>query len=207
MKHVTRYIEKVLPEAEVVLADNPAFERFNRGASRNFGVNVAYIFEPTADVVVLWDADTLCEETPLREAIYGAQQDGKLHLPYTTFRALSRSATQKALRGLPVDTLRAENEHTHATGGVLVLTPSAYREAGEMPELAGWGFEDTIFRICCDAILGPTVKHAGNLTHLWHPTGWSLEDDDYLRNREIAQRYDAAEGNPEAIRKLIEERS
>lgn len=180
-------------------------EKFNRGASRNLGVQLAW--RSGARVVVLCDADTVPEEAPLREAIWAAEKDHKLHLPYTHFRGLTQSGTRRALRGKPLEAQPTEDEHDHATGGILVIRPDSYVKAGGHPELLGWGFEDTIFRICCDALLGASYRHNGNINHLWHPKDWNLGSPQWLANKAISDEYTAVEGNKTAIQELVRRRN
>lgn len=186
-----------------LLTPDSGHEKFNRGASRNLGVTQAR----DAKVVILCDADTVPEEGPLREAIYAASKDDRLHLPYTHFRGLTQSGTRRAFRGRPLTDLPTEDEHDHATGGILVIQPKAYWKAGGHPELTGWGFEDTIFRICADAILGDSRRYTGNIHHLWHPKDWNLGSPQWEANKAISDEYTAAEGNKAAIEGLIRRRN
>jgi hypothetical protein len=71
--------------------------------------------------------------------------------------------------------------------------------------VVGYAFEDTIYRICADAILGPTVRHDGTLTHLWHPSAFDPTDADYIANAALAARYVEAEGNPDAVKRIVAE--
>lgn len=201
-RYTLRHISKTLPEAEIVISDPEPSEPFNRGRARNRGVELA-----TGDVVVLWDADTLVEELPLREALYEAQMDSLMHLPYENYRCLTPSATKKALRGLDLVGLKSEWETEWGGSGVVVIRPEAYWVAGQQPEFEGWGFEDAIFKICADTLLGKSVRHAGTVHHLWHPKSWNFDDPDYIRNREWGEKYDRAEGDVEAVKALTEERS
>lgn len=210
LEYVKRWFEQNLGCRTDLGARYPLFlpdsghEKFNRGASRNLGMEWACL--KRARVVIFCDADTVPEEAPLREAIYGASRDDRLHLPYTHFRGLTQSGTRRALRGRPLADQPTEDEHDHATGGILVISPKGYYEAGRHPELCGWGFEDTIFRICCDAILGETRRYTGNIHHLWHPKDWNLGSPQWEANKAISDEYTAVEGNRAAIEKLISRR-
>lgn len=200
---VKRWFERHLPEVPILFPDS-GHQPFNRGASRNAGVTLAEA--SGARVVVLCDADTVPEIEPLKEAIYAASKDDKLHLPYTEFRGLTELGTRRALAGKSMADQSCEDEHSYATGGILVIQPKAYWKAGGHPELVGWGFEDTIFRICADALLGPTVRHTGTIHHLWHPKDWNLGSDEYLLNKSFGEMYAAIEGNTSAIQRMVSRR-
>jgi hypothetical protein len=200
---VRAHLRQLLPRAVHLDADSGHLT-FSRAGARNCGVLLAK--SRLADVVVICDADTLVEPGPLHEAIADAD-DGRLHLPYTRYRGLSETATETFHRspGAVLTGLDTEQETDWATGGVLVIQPDAWWRAGGMDERhAGWGFEDTSFRVAADALLGPTVRHEGVIHHLWHPTS-RVRDSTYGASRALADRYDAAQGNPDAVRALVAE--
>lgn len=200
---VRAHLVALLPDAIHLDADS-GYVPFNRAASRNLGMRLAE--EAGADVAVICDADTLAEPEPLHVAI-AAAGDGRLHLPYTLFRGLSAHGSEQHLAGRPAAACQASIVSEWSTGGVLVITPGAYWQAGGQDErFIGWGMEDAAFRIACDGILGPTVKHAGVITHLWHPTEVAPATEQYQRNFSLVCYYTDAEGNPEAVRKVIAER-
>lgn len=195
----------MLPDAVHIDVDNRA-EPFSRAGSRNHGVRLAE--QHAADVVVLCDADTIPQSGPLHDAIAGAHTDGRLHLPYTWFRGLTEKGSRDYLAGRTARECEVDLQHKWATGGVLAVTPAAWWAAGGMDEqFVAYGFEDTGFRICADAILGPTVKHPGEIVHLWHPSAVGHGSDNHRRNAERHRLYEAAEGDPDAVRALLAERT
>lgn len=203
-ERVRDHLRWLLPDAAHLDVDS-GHDPFSRAGSRNEGIRQAEA--AGADVVVICDADTLPEAEPLHAAIEAAT-DGVLHLPYTWYRGLSRDGTEQFLTGMPATNCPTDLAHEWATGGVLVIQPDAWWAAGGMDErCTGWGFEDAIFRICADALLGPTVKHAGTITHLWHPQESGLGSPQHVANGQLCQRYVDATGNPDAIRALIAERA
>lgn len=200
---VRAHLRDLLPDA-VHLDVDSGHAPFSRAASRNLGVKLAQDAE--CDVVVLCDADTLPEREPLLAAIESAHQDGLLHLPYTHFRGLSQNGTRSYLGGTPGDACEVDLAHDWATGGILCLTPTAWWRAGGMDErMVGYGYEDAAYRIAADALLGPTVKHPGTIWHLWHEQQMGLGSPEHTANGELAARYVAAEGNPEAVRPIVAE--
>lgn len=202
-EYVRDHLRELLPDA-IHLDVDSGHTPFSRAGSRNEGVRLAQI--AGADVVVICDADTLPETEPLHAAIEAAT-DGRLHLPYTWYRGLSQRGTLDYLAGTPAVDCVVDLEHEWATGGVLVIQPDAWWAAGGMDEaFRSWGFEDAAYRIAADALLGPTVRHQGTITHLWHPQESGLGSPQHVANGQLCQRYVDATGQPEAIRALLAER-
>lgn len=201
---VRAHLQDLLPDA-IHLDVDSGHEPFSRAGSRNAGVRL--VETAGADVVVICDADTLVEAEPLHAAI-AAAADGRLHLPYTWYRGLSREGTMAYLARVPLADCEAELEHEWATGGVLVIQPEAWWRAGGMDErFLAWGFEDAAYRIAADALLGPTVCHEGTINHLWHPPDTNLGSPQHVANGQHCQRYVDATGDPEALQAIIAEHS
>lgn len=202
-EYVRAHLRQLLPGA-IHLDVDSGHTPFSRAGSRNEGVRQAQA--AGADGVVICDADTLPEAEPLHAAI-GAATDGRLHLPYTWYRGLSRDGTEQYLAGVTADRCTTDLAHEWATGGVLVIQPAAWWAMGGMDErFVAWGFEDAAARICADALLGPTVKHTGTITHLWHPQESGLGSPQHVANGQLCQRYVDATGDPDEIRALMAER-
>lgn len=203
-EYVRAYLRQLLPDA-IHLDVDDGHTPFSRAGSRNESVRLAQI--AGADVAVLCDADTLPEAEPLNESIEAAG-DGRLHLPYTWYRGLSQRGTIDYLAGTPAADCAVDLEHEWATGGVLVIQPASWWAAGGMDEaFQGYGFEDAAFRIAADALLGPTVKHDGTITHLWHPSEVGHGSPQHIANGQLCQRYVDVTGDPDAVRALIAERA
>ena len=201
-KTVRAHLETLLPDAVHIDADS-GHRPFSRAGSRNHGVRLAQ--DVGAEVVVVCDADTLPEREPLLAAI-DAAHDGRLHLPYRTFKGLSRQGTNAYLRGAPLGTCSVELTTEWSTGGVLAIMPASWWRMGGMDErFCGWGTEDTAARVACDALLGPTVKHDGTIWHLWHPSEIDPSSSLYQANMALMARYVAAEGDPDAVRAIVSE--
>ncbi|MGH3584747.1 MAG: glycosyltransferase family 2 protein [Pseudonocardia sp.] len=203
-QHIRNHLTAMLPDALHLDVDS-GHSPFSRAGSRNEGVRQAQA--AGADIVVLCDADTLAEPQPLLAAI-DAATDGVLHLPYTWYRGLSQAGTAAYLGGVQAAHCATDWAHEWATGGVLVIQPTAWWAAGGMDEaFTGWGFEDTAFRTAADALLGPTVKHEGTITHLWHPLESGLGSPQHTAGGQRMQRYVDATNDPAKIRALISERA
>lgn len=194
----------MLPDSTLLVVDS-GHEPFARAATRNLGASLA--LEAGLDVAVVCDADTVPEYVPLARAIHGAAEDGLLHLPYTRYRALTPAGSRRYMRGRDPERCTAELDWEASTGGVFVIQPHRWFDCGGMEErFTGWGFEDTSFRIAADALLGPTVRHPGLIVHLWHPSTQDRGTPEKETAKQLALRYDAAEGNPDAVQSLLSER-
>jgi hypothetical protein len=199
---VRNHLRDLLPGA-IHLDVDSGHDPFSRAGSRNEGVRKAE--EVGADVVVICDADTLVEAAPLHAAIEAAT-DGRLHLPYTWYRGLSRGGTMAYLARVRLADCEAELEHEWATGGVLVTRPDAWWKAGGMDErFLAWGFEDAAYRTAADALLGPTVRHEGTIAHLWHPPESNLGSPEHIANGQLCQRYVDATGDADALLAIVAE--
>jgi len=199
---VKSHLQAILPNAYHVDVDTD-HEAFCLAGCRNQGVRAAQ--EAGCDVVVLCDADTLPEPAPLLAAINSAQ-DGRLHLPYRTFKGFSPAGTAAYLAGTPAHRCEVELQTEWSTGGVMVIQPAAWwRMGGSDERFRGWGFEDTATRVACDALLGPTVRHTGTIYHLWHPTSRDPNSPLFKANQALMRRYEAAEGRPNKVRALVAE--
>lgn len=196
--YVSARLREMAPDADhmVVDVDGP----FSRARVRNEAVRRA-----GSGVVVLCDADTLPEEHALTAAIAGAAQDGRLHLPYTRYRALSPEGTLAVYaRGIDPMDAPVEDESRRPIGGVWVISTDAWWRAGGMDEtFKGWGFEDDSFHTAANILLGQTVRHEGTITHLHHTPAANLQSPEYRRNRSRFQQYVRARRSPEQMRTLV----
>ncbi|MFD6094732.1 galactosyltransferase-related protein [Nocardiopsis flavescens] len=198
--YVRARLREMLPDAVHVDVDTP-HACFHRAAARNAAVDRA-----GDGVMILCDADTIPEPEPLHTAIRGAAADGRLHLPYELFVGLSEKGTQQVHRGVPHRSAHVLETSARPTGGVLVLTRDAYRNAGGQDErFTGWGWEDTAFRRQADCLLGATVTHPGVIYHLWHPSDADLDHPTYHSNAALYQRYHRARSAPARMSTLTRE--
>jgi hypothetical protein len=154
-------------------------------------------------IVIVCDADTIPEPEPLHAAVEAAGRDGRLHLPYTRYRALSPAGTTAVLNGAPLSECPTETESTGAQGGILVMDAEAWQNTGGMDErFTGWGFEDTAFHAAAHTLNGDVARHEGDIHHLWHPSDFAPSSPQYAANKTHWQRYEAALGDPTAMRRV-----
>lgn len=196
--YVAARLREMLPRARHMVVDVEGV--FSRAKVRNEAVRRA-----GTGVVVLCDADTLPEKQPLLDAIAGAADDGRLHLPYTRYRALSPEGTLAVYaRGVDPRDAPVEDESRRPIGGVWVIHHDAWWAAGGMDEeFKGWGFEDDAFHTAANILLGQTVRHEGTITHLHHQSAANLQSPEYRKNKARYQQYMRVRRNPEQMRKLV----
>lgn len=202
-EYVFDHMAKMYPWQNVI-AGSPDYKQ-NRGAARNHLMRRM----EDCDVVVLCDADTYPTLNGLMEAMMGARAKGGLHFAYDRFRAITRYGTELLLSGRvqhPGHDLPLESECLGSLGGVMAMTPTDWWNAGGSPELKGWGFEDVIFAVQARTLIRDNEWHTGTITHLWHPSSVFIGSDQYNKNIAECKRYEAASGDPAAIRALIRER-
>ncbi|MFE0819164.1 galactosyltransferase-related protein [Streptomyces sp. NPDC058847] len=197
--YIRAQLKAMLPEARHITADAPGAD-FSRAAARNAAVR-----EAGTGVVVLCDADTLPEEQPLRDAVTAAANTGRLHLPYTLYRALGPDSTLAVYaRSLDPHQVQASETSMRPIGGIWVITADAWWQAGGMDEaFQGWGFEDDAFWAAAGCLLGEPVRHTGMITHLYHqPAATGPRSEGYRRNRDRFMAYNRARRHPASMRKL-----
>ena len=195
---VRRWYEELMPDADIILADNGE-EEFHRSGSRNHGVRLASDY----DVVILNDADTIPEIVPLEEAIEDCQTTGLVHLPYREYRSLGVEGTQAFLRDVPLSHCPHTIVYT-ACSGVYVTTPETWwMHGGQDEEFRGWGFEDPAWLFAHTTLLGsPPVRHEGRVYALHHDAA-TKEGDQYTRNAHRCALYENASGDYDAMHALV----
>jgi hypothetical protein len=180
---------------EVIDSDH---DPFNRAATRNLIVKRA--IDVGADVVVINDADSICESTPLEEAINECYSDGRLHIPFDQVAVCGAGQLMGRPRRHPTRA-RAYHLYGPSCGGVYVIRPQRWKDLGGMDErIRGWGFEDEIIIVTSRAFIGGYTHHRGQLYTFQHPR----LDVEVAREENIAlrDRYHRLEGKKNDIRRL-----
>lgn len=187
-----------LPDATVVKVDSDD-EVFNLSAARNLGVRQHSDY----DVVILNDADTIPDLATLQEAIEQCQETGLVHLPYNEYRSLRLTGTQEYLGGKPVD----ECDHLVVDGacsGVYVTTPDTWwSHNGQDESFRGWGFEDAAWWVAHTTLLGQEPQRHVGRVYAFHHESSLKEGDQYSANAARCYEYLQAEGDVEAMRRLV----
>jgi hypothetical protein len=179
---------------------------FNRSAA----VNTAAKKAGKWDVAVIIDADVICDPGRVREAVKltAGEMKDRLVLPFDRRHNLSpsgsmriRNGDQGSWKGYIAKT------YTEMCSSCVMVSRSLWDTVGGFDEeFAGWGFEDTAFSLACETFGEPMHKIEGELWHLWHPTApeGRKGTPSYQRNRHRRELYQAALGDREATRALID---
>ena len=124
-----------------VLADSDG-PVFSRAQAINRAVNRA--FADGHEVVVINDADTLCDPESLGVAVWLTAGDKQSRLPYSKYILMTQGQTNLYLATGTV----AGDEYLGACSGVLVVHKDTWNELGGFDErYIGWGAEDVEFAI------------------------------------------------------------
>jgi hypothetical protein len=180
------------------VADDGAGGPMNRSRARNEAAKRA-----TSDVLVFADADTVGQPESVAAAARHAYQTGELSYPFIRFEGLSSAQTVKFMAGKPYG--RGKTKRHPSPGGIVIVHRDLFEFAGRYDEaFEGWGYEDVAFARAART-LGGQHRENGVIYHLWHPV--APEKADSIRaktgNRNRADRYAQADGDPEAMRQLI----
>lgn len=169
---------------------------FSRAATRN--LIVQHSLDVGADIVVINDADSICEPSVLQEAIVSAHHDNRLHIPFNKVNVCGSGKLGHRKRH--PTTLRPAFSYGPSCGGVYVIRPSRWELAGGQDErIKGWGFEDECWIVAVNNTIGGYDHHEGSLYTFQHPR----EHIDTFRpeNIQIRDRYHALDGNYIGLRK------
>lgn len=185
---VQNWYESALHDSVQIVADS-GHETFNRSASRNLAVRLAEQYSP--DVVVISDADTIPSPAGLAAAI-AAAADGGMHYPFDKYLYAGTDCTPGG-----------------NTGGIYVCRPDVWWAVHGMDErFDGYGGEDDAFHAATECLIGRPTTHPGFAVSLWHdPAVRDLGSERWMPNSKLAQRYNNARRDRDAMLALIEERT
>lgn len=119
-----------------------------------------------ADIVVVNDADSVCPDEQMREAVRLASEQPGLVFAYTTYVRLDKSGGVELV-------LREPSSH----GCVAIQRGCFLHVGGYNEDYVGWGPEDQDFNLRAEQ-QWPSRRVKGELTHLWH--GPRRDDDSPL---------------------------
>lgn len=136
-------------------SEGPVFSR-----ARAINRAVVRAFENGHEVVVINDADTLCQPLPLEMAVARTSEDKKSRLPYDKYILMNEPQTNVYVNTHVV----TGGAYDGACSGVLVVHHEAWDKLGGFDErYVGWGAEDVEF-----AIRHQFEREHGTCWGMWH---------------------------------------
>lgn len=159
-----------------------------------------------ADRLVIADADCIIDPERLAQAV-AMLEDAPWVVPHSQIRRLTEESTTKFIAGhtpKPLPLARAGYQSVPG-GGIFTIRRDAFDHVRGFDErFLGWGGEDWAFGQAMNRLVGRPEQLRGPLWHLWHPRN----QPKYPKaGRELLRRYRVAARDPEAMRRLIDERS
>jgi hypothetical protein len=159
----------------------------------------------SGSTVVVADADVWCDgiEEAVDEVAGGR---ARWAMPHKLVRRLTEEATEKVLRGGPLDGATVETHRGMPGGGMVVLARAVATGVPMDPGFEGWGQEDEAWAVALETLAGPMWRGTTDLVHLWHPPADRL-------NRRVGSpesqarlgRYLEARDRPDTMRALLAE--
>lgn len=158
------------------------------------------------DVVVIADADVVCDPTRALEQV---RAGAPWAVPHDQVRRLDQTGTLAALRNFQLDEDLPLDEPPYRgieCGGMVVAKRETLLDVPPDARFIGWGQEDECWAVALKELVGEPWRGTETLYHLWHPP-----QDRYTRVRgsiaswDLKIRYMDARGHPEQMRALVEE--
>ena len=138
---------------------------FNRGRALNQAVASF-----ATEIVVINDADALCDQAQVLEAVRLAREAPGYVFAYTLYLRLSEHVTAALADYIEALEAPAEWGMVNApSGSCSAIRRDDYRRIGGFDErFAGWGYEDLEWNMRCDRYANGCRRVPGELRHLWH---------------------------------------
>jgi hypothetical protein len=173
--HFTKtWLAKHHPEFKIFEGGAPEGP-FNRGAALNAAAKAAGDW----DVAIVHDGDNIVSPAKLIEAVDRAVSTQLTHIAHDTYMYLDRESSDSLLASPDgpwwprpqIDDLNRGYApyliHKHVSG-VVVVPRSVWDATDGFVELTGWGSEDSLHIVLCNAFGGGVRWLSGTALHLWH---------------------------------------
>jgi GT2 family glycosyltransferase len=205
---IKKYYEASMPEAELCIGGLASGGLFNRSQAFNTAAKNA-----TREILVLADGDVIYNPAIIDEAVK-LLDNYPWVIPFRGVVNLSPDNTNRLLETEPnwplntyLDDYYIDNYYERFAGKLMVMRRKTFIAAGGYDErFVGWGGDDDAFVHALETLCGTYIKLENEVIHLWHPrTDWSNAPNPDA-NLNILGRYIEANGNKEAMLKLINER-
>jgi GT2 family glycosyltransferase len=203
LQYVADHLGVVFPDARVTFADDPN-ATFNRGRALNAGVRGA-----GGDALILADADLWVPSAALRYAVSVVAEYGMV-VPFDHLVGLDHVATERVYEAVSAPDSVWPDEaveldwRRRSVGGCNIMRRSVFEAVGGFDErFEGWGSEDLAFEAAVSTLGGPVGWVPARAVHLWHPTDPSRGTELPEANARLAEEYQLAWGDEDAMRALI----
>lgn len=181
---------------------------FNRGAAINDAAHGDW------DVMVVSDADNICDPNTLQRAVNLAHTTGKVVYPFTTYMYLDEYTSDRLMAGdnwFVAPELHPRHKFSttvryHHYSGIQAIPRTTWDKVGGFIELTGWGAEDAIMDTLFSKFGNGSDWLPGSAYHLWHPANRNdPNDDNNVSNHRIWAKVQntARRQNPDVLRNYL----
>ena len=197
---------------------------FSRAAAFNTASRIAGSW----DACLVIDADIILGDIQQAyDALDLALETGKMVFAHNHRFGLNEATTERLIAGeweFDIDALRADapltprllledgdrpmGSYGPTFSSCQAITRQLWEDIGGWDERCrGWGVEDGIFRLACDALRDGSERLKGNVIHLWHPRShaWQEGNPHFQANIALGNRYTAVRNDRQAMLELIGE--
>jgi glycosyltransferase involved in cell wall biosynthesis len=220
------YYKAMLPDAEIIRGTTRS-KVFSKTRAVNNGVRAS-----SGRIIAVVDADAYLDATVLQECadrldLAMLRGHRRWFIPYRRLYRLTQPISDLIAKSDPGHPLGVNSpppeEYVESTvgsmhgrryGALMVIYPRmAFDLVGGMDaRFEGWGGEDVAFARALDTLWGKHKTTDNDIFHLWHPKlgedyrtrAWDGQTDN-KSNLNLAARYGRATGDPEAMRRLVDE--
>lgn len=208
MKHTVNWWATWVPDARIFPGDVFSAQ-FCRSRACDIAVELAEKAGLATDVIVIADGDTVMKEPgAVYMAVEAARNRMTLCYAHETRMMLGRQDTASVMsNGFMVGDAETTGPHWNTFSGCLAIGRPLWDAInGFDRRFDGWGFEDLAFMHAAGTLGELTRAPGGECWHLWHPRKHEEEEGQphYLDNWAVWQEYVRANGDPTAMRALIE---
>ena len=158
----------------------------------------------TDEHVVLHDADVWCDTTVQAAADLDAHE---WSIPHLTVWRLSKAGTTRLIDGhAPTPEDCTERHRGVLGGGIVAVRRETLLRVPFDTRFIGWGGEDVSWGKAMQTLVGPPMRYANPVWHLWHPPAERKTRALPARpeSERLLMRYVEANRNPEQMQTLVE---